>query len=317
MNNIEQFLEQHGKVMLANEQRREKVANKITKQFKELAQYLSKVFATWFNEYKDENNTVDITTAQKPLTVSERATILQHLKRYERPNFYNGLTREQQLDYTNSYNKIIQKATENKLSYLESMIEIEILAFYTALNIKVDDTLTTEIEREYDYTRKVTNAENIETPISIIKEKVAPDKDKSLLKQRTVLLATILLLVKTALIANKPRLQTTKQMTKQVAKASAQFTSTLRSTIADGQTEAQRQSYIDCDIKRYCFVSESEMYKHTSLGGKSTTKGKNLSPCPICQGLNGRIFHVKNMKIGKNAPKMHHNCRCSTVPVID
>ena len=77
MDNIEQFLEQHGKVMLANEQRREKVANKITKQFKELAQYLNKVFTVWFNEYRDENNTVDITTAQKALTVSERATILQ------------------------------------------------------------------------------------------------------------------------------------------------------------------------------------------------------------------------------------------------
>lgn len=317
MDNIEQFLEQHGKVMLTNEQRREKVANKITKQFKELAQYLSKVFATWFNEYKDENNTVDITTAQKPLTVSERATILQHLKRYERPSFFNLLSSEQQSDYTNSYNKIIQKATENKLTYLESMIEIEILAFYTTLNIKVDDTLTSEIEREYDYTRQITNAENLETPIETIKEKVAPDKDKSLLNQRTVLLATILLLVKTALIANKPRLQTTKQITKQVAKASAQFTSTLRSTIADGQIEAQRQSYHDCDIKRYCFVSESEMYKYTSLGGKSTTKGKNLKPCPICQGLNGRIFYVKDMKRGKNAPTMHPNCRCSTVPVID
>lgn len=317
MDNIEQFLEQHGKVMLTNEQRREKVANTITKQFKELAQYLNKVFTVWFNEYKDENNTVDITTAQKALTVSERATILQHLKRYERPSFFNGLTKEQQLDYTNSYNKIVQKATENKLSYLESMIEIEILAFYTALNIKVDDTLTTEIEREYDYTRRITNAENLETPIETIKEKVTAEKDKSLLNQRTVLLASVLLLVKTALIANKPRLQTTKQMTKQVAKASAQFTSTLRSTIADGQIEAQRQSYLDCDIKRYCFVSETEMYKHVSLGGKSTTKGKNLSPCAVCQGLNGQIFHVKNMKIGKNAPKMHPNCRCSTVPVID
>lgn len=317
MDNIEQFLEQHGKVMLANEQRREKVANKMTKQFKELAQYLSKVFTTWFNEYKDENNTVDITTAQKALTVSERATILQHLKRYERPNFFNGLSREQQLDYTNSYNKIVQKATENKLSCLESMIEIEILAFYTALNIKVDDTLTNEIEREYDYTRQITNAENLETPVETIKEKVVSDKDKSLLNQRTVLLATILLLVKTALIANKPRLQITKQMTKQVAKASAQFTSTLRSAIADSQIEAQRQSYHDCDIKRYCFVSETEMYKHVSLGGKSTTKGKNLTPCPICQGLNGQIFYVKNMKRGKNAPTMHPNCRCSTVPVID
>jgi len=109
MDNIEQFLEQHGKVMLANEQRREKVANKITKQFKELAQYLNKVFTVWFNEYRDENNTVDITAVQKALTVSERATILQHLKRYERPNFYNGLSREQQLDYTNSYNKLFKR----------------------------------------------------------------------------------------------------------------------------------------------------------------------------------------------------------------
>ena len=39
--------------------------------------------------------------------------------------------------------------------------------------------------------------------------------------------------------------------------------------------------------------------------------------CPICQELDGKIFKVKDMECGKNAPPMHPNCHCATAPHYD
>lgn len=38
-----------------------------------------------------------------------------------------------------------------------------------------------------------------------------------------------------------------------------------------------------------------------------------LTVCPICAGLDGKIFNVKDRKIGVNAPPMHKGCHCITV----
>lgn len=43
----------------------------------------------------------------------------------------------------------------------------------------------------------------------------------------------------------------------------------------------------------------------------------NPSACPICKELDGRIFDVKKMKAGLNAPPIHPNCHCTTAPYID
>lgn len=43
----------------------------------------------------------------------------------------------------------------------------------------------------------------------------------------------------------------------------------------------------------------------------------NPSACPICKELDGRIFDVKKMKAGLNAPPIHPNCHCTTAPHID
>ena len=34
--------------------------------------------------------------------------------------------------------------------------------------------------------------------------------------------------------------------------------------------------------------------------------------CEICRALDGKIFKVKDMMVGENAPPMHPNCHCST-----
>ena len=65
------------------------------------------------------------------------------------------------------------------------------------------------------------------------------------------------------------------------------------------RTEAARQSY-----ERY----GTEEYQFLALG-------KN--PCTICQSMNGKVFKVKNMAPGVNAPPMHPGCECTTAAYVD
>lgn len=63
-------------------------------------------------------------------------------------------------------------------------------------------------------------------------------------------------------------------------------------------TEAQRQAYIANGYDEYEFIAEP-------------------SACRICAKLDGRIFKVKDMVPGENAPPMHPWCHCSTGAYVD
>ena len=64
------------------------------------------------------------------------------------------------------------------------------------------------------------------------------------------------------------------------------------------QTAIQEESYKKADIEEYEYIAEP-------------------SACPICGALNGKIFKLKDMSPGINAPNMHPFCRCSTAPHVD
>lgn len=66
------------------------------------------------------------------------------------------------------------------------------------------------------------------------------------------------------------------------------------------QTEAARQSYEKNGNEEYVFL---------------TTNPKG--PCSVCQALDGKVFKVKDMLPGKNAPPMHPRCHCTTAPHWD
>ena len=69
------------------------------------------------------------------------------------------------------------------------------------------------------------------------------------------------------------------------------------------QTTAAKQRYEDDGITKYEFL------------GREETHG--CSHSPSCHDLDGQVFYMKDMKIGRNAPPIHPNCRCSIVPVVD
>ena len=64
-----------------------------------------------------------------------------------------------------------------------------------------------------------------------------------------------------------------------------------RTETARLQTAIQRDSLEDNGIKQYEYFAEP-------------------SACKVCSALDGKIYKLKDMVVGKNAPVMHPSCRC-------
>ena len=67
---------------------------------------------------------------------------------------------------------------------------------------------------------------------------------------------------------------------------------------ARGQIIAQRESYKEAKIDEYIYLAEN-------------------SACDICSELDEKVFKVKDMVIGVNAPFMHPWCKCSTAGYVE
>jgi len=74
----------------------------------------------------------------------------------------------------------------------------------------------------------------------------------------------------------------------------------LRTEIARVQTQAQAESYESNGIDEYEYIA---------CGLKDV--------CPLCKEMDGKIFKLKDMEIGINAPPLHPNCHCATAPYSD
>lgn len=70
----------------------------------------------------------------------------------------------------------------------------------------------------------------------------------------------------------------------------------MRTELRRAQTEADRVAYEARGIKEYIYRTEPGC-------------------CEKCKSLNNRKYLVAGMEIGVNAPPMHPNCRCYTIPI--
>lgn len=71
----------------------------------------------------------------------------------------------------------------------------------------------------------------------------------------------------------------------------------VRTEVAKLQIEIQKESYGKNGIDLYEWIIEADA-------------------CKNCKEFDGVKFKVSEMKIGENAPPIHPNCRCSTMPVV-
>lgn len=74
----------------------------------------------------------------------------------------------------------------------------------------------------------------------------------------------------------------------------------MRTELARVQIAAQQKSYEANGFDEYEYIT-------CGIG----------DACDTCRALDGKIFPIKRMNIGDNAPPMHPNCHCSTGPHMD
>lgn len=77
----------------------------------------------------------------------------------------------------------------------------------------------------------------------------------------------------------------------------------VRTEVAHIQTQAAAQRYQDYGLDQYEILGNTD----DSCGNHSVD----------CHKMDGKKFYYKDMKVGKNAPPFHPNCKCSIVPVIN
>lgn len=74
----------------------------------------------------------------------------------------------------------------------------------------------------------------------------------------------------------------------------------LRTELTRARIQVQAESYKAEDIEKYEYIA---------CGLRDC--------CPACKALDGKIFKVKDMEFGENAPPLHPNCHCATAPYSD
>lgn len=74
----------------------------------------------------------------------------------------------------------------------------------------------------------------------------------------------------------------------------------MRTELRRVQTEAALQSMTDNGVTEYKFMVEN-----------------GVNPCDECLALDGQVFELPDMNVGKNAPPIHPACHCASAPHVD
>jgi len=74
----------------------------------------------------------------------------------------------------------------------------------------------------------------------------------------------------------------------------------MRTELRRVQTAAAEQSMRDNGVTEYKFIVAN-----------------GVNPCDECLALDGEVFKLSEMTVGKNASPMHPNCHCATAPYVD
>lgn len=102
--------------------------------------------------------------------------------------------------------------------------------------------------------------------------------------------------LKQAMIGGKSLDDLARDIQKKFGGAEYQAKRLLRTEVKRIETEAFRELMLENGIK---------YYKYETLDNKA---------CEVCRHMNGRRYKIENLSVGVNAPPLHPNCRCSTIP---
>ncbi|SIT91653.1 minor capsid protein [Edaphobacillus lindanitolerans] len=79
----------------------------------------------------------------------------------------------------------------------------------------------------------------------------------------------------------------------------------------------QAQRLAQTEFARVQIAAQEESYKQGGIERYEYLAWIDNRTSHYCRSLNGKVFKVKDMQPGVNAPPMHPHCRSSTIPIVE
>lgn len=189
----------------------------------------------------------------------------------------------------------------NRLELLKANIGLEMIAGFDELQKFFDEKLTDRATGEFERLAGIlgkTVQDNAKAAHAIVNASFhnATFSDRIWMYQ-DMLKAELSSLLQTGLIRGQSSTKLAKHLEKRFGVSQSNAERLMTTELRRVQTDAARQVYERNGNTEYKFLTTNPQ-----------------GACDICKKLDGKVFKVKNMLPGTNAPPMHPWCHCTTAP---
>lgn len=286
----------------------EEIATKIREAYDLASHDIDTQVAAWYQRFADDNG-VSLAAARRTLNAGELKDFKMTLKEY--------IKHGEQLDSDRSWLGAMKNASTkhhiDRLTALQMTTRAEIqeaLAKWTSAAIpKMDDILTESFLRYNFYVQKDIGVGKYINGADIQKLRVAANKpwtpDGIEFKKRAgvnnaKLVSALQRELMQSCITGRPYEQLAENLRKIINLSEYESERLIRTESTHLATLAERETYDMYGINEYEYLA--------TLDHKT---------CELCGPLDGQVFKVSDMVEGVNAPPIHPNCRCTTIPHYD
>lgn len=271
-------------------------ADEIQEIYANMMDSVEKEIESFFTRYANKEN-ITMAEAKKRVSNIDIQAYQRKAKKYVKEKNFSDEANEQMRLYN-----LAMKV--NRLELLKANIGLELVAGHDELKSYTGDKL------EGAYLEEIKRNASILGDTVIDNAKMAKTVADSSFKNATFseriwvnqdqLKNSLSSVLSSALIQGKNPREFIPQIRKKFDVSRCNAERLLRTEIARVQTQAQAESYEANGIDEYEYIA-------CSL--------KDV--CPLCKEMDGKVFKLKDMEIGENAPPMHPNCHCATAPHSD
>ena len=84
-----------------------------------------------------------------------------------------------------------------------------------------------------------------------------------------------------------------------------------------GQSTFVCQRLMRTELRRVQTAAAEQSMKDNGVSEYKFMVANGVNPCDECLSMDGQVFKLSDMNVGKNAPPIHPQCHCCTAPYVD
>lgn len=298
-----------------HKQSQRQVYESVKKPFSVAMQEINKELSLWYARYAKENQ-ISIADAKKMLTFQEQKELRWSLEQYEKnckryAAMYHNKHKDERL--LQQLKNVTARYNVNRLQALNMQIQVKLEDLYANQADSLDQYLLQDYSQMFYRTAfEVQKGTSVGVAVNQMDENRAQKViakpwttdgktfSDRLWKNKQNLVQTLHQELPQAFIQGKPLSEIVKTVSQRMNAATSSAARLVMTESAFFATAGQKDSFSFLGVKQYEFVA--------TLDDRTSE---------ICQDMDGKVFDLKDMKPGVNAPPMHCYCRSTTVPYFD